>query len=111
MNKEAATRSAIGAGAKFAGSLIKGLATTLGIGYQQAEKLAWYAVPTVTILGTLGAIRALRPEAVAANADKLLLQETLTSSLAKSIRKYDQMNKDKALADSYNTERRHDRFI
>lgn len=111
MNKEAAARGAIGAGAKFAGSLITGLAKTLGIGYQQAEKLAWYTVPTVAVLGTLGAIRAMRPEAVADNADKLLLQETLTSSLAKSIRKYDQMNKDKALADSYNAERRHDRFI
>lgn len=103
------------AAAKSAGSAlwdaVKGITGAAKLGYEGLEKLSWYMVPTVAVLGTLGAIRALKPEAVSENADKLLLQETLLSSLAKSKRKYDQAVKNKQAADLYNTERRHDRFI
>lgn len=96
---------------KFLTDAMSYIGSGIKTGYEGLDKLAWYAVPTAAILGTLGVIRALRPEAVAKNSDKLLLQGTLLASLAKSKRHYDQLKRDEEAATLHGLERRHDRFI
>ena len=93
------------------GDLVSNIAGGAKTGYEGLEKLMWYSVPTFAVLASLGAVRTLKPEAVAKNADKLVLQDALLSSLAKSQRRYEQMAKDNKYAEDYNNVRRHDRFI
>ena len=79
--------------------------------YGFLSNLAWLAAPTAAALITLGGVRVLRPEAVAKNADKLILNETLKSSLAQSIRKREAAINNSALSDQANSNKFHDRFI
>ena len=101
MNKEAGTF----------GDFIKGIYSAGSDVYKGLANLTWLTVPAAAILATVGGVRALRPEAVAENSDKLLVNETLKASLAKSIREREEALRRADSATAYNNIRRHDRFI
>ena len=93
------------------GSILKDV---FGVGkdvYGGLSNLLWVSAPTAAVAAILGGVRALRPEAVADNADKLLLNENLKASLAQSIRSRENILKQNDAINSYNNVRRHDRFI
>lgn len=100
MNKEA------GIGSYISGTFNAGKGV-----YEALSNLMWLAAPTAAALATIGGVKALKPEAVAKNADKLLLNEALKSSLARSIREREIALKSNEYKDAYNDVRRHDRFI
>ena len=97
---------------KFSSSKIlsTGVEGAKGI-YENLDKLLWITVPTAIGGITWAGLKAMEPEAVSDNLDKVILNETLKSSLAESVRKYEQRQREKEAADAYSGIRKHDRFL
>lgn len=79
--------------------------------YKQLDKYSWILLPGAGLVTVAAAVNALKPSAVADNADKYVALENIKSSLGRSIREKEAAEKKRLAEAAYNGMKRHDNFL